>query len=69
MGSFICHKCGEQMNTVGHAALDHLAINSGGWVTSHFCKMTKHDLVKFNTDVYYQKCGYLYQSNVYILFN
>jgi len=31
--------------------------------------MTKHDLVQFNTEVYYQKCGYLYQSNVYTLFN
>jgi len=31
--------------------------------------MTKHNLVQFNTEVYYQKCGYLYQSNVYILFN
>ncbi len=35
----------------------------------YFCKMTKHDLVQFNTEVYYQKCCYLYQSNVYILFN
>jgi len=34
-----------------------------------FCKMTKHNLVQFNTEVYYQKCGYLYQSNVYTLFN
>ncbi len=34
-----------------------------------FCKITKHDLVQFDTEVYYQKCCYLYQSNVYILFN
>jgi len=36
---------------------------------SNFCKMTKHNLVQFNTEVYYQKCSYLYQSNVYTLFN
>jgi len=34
-----------------------------------FCKMTKHNLVQFNTEVYYQKCSYLYQFNVYTLFN
>ncbi len=36
---------------------------------ANFCKMTKHDLVQFNTEVYYPKCCYLYQFNVYILFN
>ncbi len=41
-------------------------IDQGSISSTFFCKMTKHDLVQFNTEVYYQKCCYLYQSNVYI---
>jgi hypothetical protein len=37
-------------------------------IKTGFCEMTKHNLVQFNTEVYYQKCCYLYQSNVCILF-
>ena len=38
-------------------------------ILSNFCKMTKHNLVQFNTEVYYQNVAIYINPNVYISFN